>query len=191
MANLVIISGSSASGKSTLADRLSKDLHLPVLHRDRIKEALFDTLGYSDRERSKELGIATALVLARQVEDILNKDVSCIIEAKFNPKFSESEILHILHTTGAKAVQIQCNADGETLYVRFKERALSLDRHPGHDEANNLDDFKDELLTGRLDSLQLGDDVLEYNTTEHDESLYKKLLEQVRNKLGKPAQDRT
>lgn len=183
MTSLIIVSGPSASGKSTLADRLGSDLQLPVIHRDRIKEAIFDTLGYSDRERSKELGIATALVTVRQLEDILRNGVSCIVEAKFIPRFSEGELRKLLKDTKAQAIQIQCSCDGETLFERFKQRALSSDRHPGHDEANNLDDFKDELLTGKLSYLGLGGEVLEYETTRYDEEQYQNVLREVRVRL--------
>ncbi|HSX43345.1 MAG TPA: AAA family ATPase [Candidatus Saccharimonadales bacterium] len=184
MANLIIVSGPSASGKTTLADRLATDLKFPVVHRDRIKEAMFDTLGYSDRQRSKQLGIATALVTVRELEDILRNGVSCIVEAKFIPKFSEEELRRLLDDAKAGVVQIQCICDGEVLFERFKQRAISSERHPGHDEANNVDDFKEELLAGKLSYLELSGDVLEYETTQHDEDRYQRLFKEVHAKLS-------
>lgn len=188
MANLIFVSGPSASGKSTLADRLALDLGLPVIHRDRIKEAMFDTLGYSDRQQSKKLGIAAAVVLIRELEDILKVGISCIVEAKFIPKFSEEELAQLINDTGAKAIQIQCSCDGEVLYERFKQRALSPDRHPGHDERNNLEDFREELLAGSLPHMDLGSEVLEYDTTEQSEERYQSLLKKVQSKLNTEVQ---
>lgn len=186
MATLIIVSGPSASGKSTLADQLAADLRLPVIHRDRIKEAMFDTLGYSDRQQSKKFGIAAALILIRELEDMLRIGTSCIVEGKFIPKFSEEELRELLESTGSDAVQIQCSCDGKVLYERFKQRALSSERHPGHDEASNLEDFKDELLAGKLTYLELPGDneVLEYDTTERDESRYQDLTKKIQLRLS-------
>ena len=186
MASLIIVSGPSASGKSTLADRLAADLHLPVIHRDRIKEAMFDTLGYSDRRQSKKFGIAAALVLIRELEDMLKVGASCIVEGKFIPRFSEAELKQLLKDNGADSIQIQCLCEGEALHQRFEQRALSSERHPGHDEANNMEDFKDELLAGRLPYLELPDgEILEYDTTEHDESRYQDILKKVQSRLSR------
>lgn len=184
MASLIFVSGPSASGKSTLADQLAVDLKLPIIHRDRIKEAMFDTLGYSDRQQSKKLGIAAAVVLIRELEDMLKVGTSCIVEAKFIPKFSEEELAQLVSNTKADAIQIQCSCDGKVLHERFKQRALSSDRHPGHDEANNLEDFKDELLAGKLSYMKLGGEVLEYDTTERNEERYQDLLKKVQSRLN-------
>jgi predicted kinase len=56
---LVIVSGPPCSGKTTLARWLAKELALPLIAKDNIKELLFDHLGWSDRAWSKKLGRAT------------------------------------------------------------------------------------------------------------------------------------
>lgn len=180
MATLIIVSGPSASGKSTLARRLQEDLGITLVSRDLIKEALFDSLGYSDRKRSIELGGAAALILLRVVADQLNANVSCIIEAKFNPKFSEGELRQLIEDSHCKAAQIQCVGDGSVLLGRFGERAKSGLRHPGHDEINNPDDFTEELKAGKYPLLKLGIKTLEYDTTAYDEVKYQQLLKEIR-----------
>lgn len=179
MATLIIISGPSASGKSVLSHRLSKDLKIPMICRDGIKEAMFDSMkkaeGVTDRQRSIEYGSAAALILVREVEEFLNAGVSCIVEAKFNPKFSEGEMTGLLQKTGAKAIQIQCVCDGETLFERFKQRSIRTGRHPGHGDSGNAEEFKDELLAGRYPTLNIDAGLLEYDTTEQNEETYKAL----------------
>lgn len=184
MATLIIVSGPSASGKSTLSHRLSKDLKIPMICRDGIKEAMFDSMkkaeGVTDRQRSIEYGSAAALILVREVEEFLNAGVSCIVEAKFNPKFSEGEMTELIEKTGAQAIQIQCVCDGQTLFERFKERSLRADRHPGHGDSGNAEEFKDELLAGRYPALNINAELLEYDTTQEDENAYQDLLAKVK-----------
>ena len=42
---LIIINGAPCTGKTTLGRKLAKQLCLPFLSKDGIKEVLFDTLG--------------------------------------------------------------------------------------------------------------------------------------------------
>ena len=59
MTDLMIILGSPASGKTTLARRLAAEFSVPCLCKDDIKEALFDVLGVADRAASKRLSDAS------------------------------------------------------------------------------------------------------------------------------------
>lgn len=187
MTTLIIVSGPSASGKSTLSHRLSKDLKIPMICRDDIKEAMFDSMkkaeGVTDRQRSIEYGSAASLILVREVEEFLSAGVSCIIEAKFNPKFSQAELSELIEKTGANAMQIQTVCDGQVLYDRFKHRSLRAERHPGHGDSGNAEEFKDELLAGRYPALNIDAELLEYDTTQEDENAYQDLLTHTRKVL--------
>ncbi len=59
----IIISGPPGAGKTTIGKLLSKELSLPFFYKDEIKESLFDTLGWSDAEWSKKLGVASMKIL--------------------------------------------------------------------------------------------------------------------------------
>jgi 2-phosphoglycerate kinase len=50
---LVIITGPPAAGKTTLGRQLAGALSLPFIHKDGIKEILFDVLGWRDRAWSR------------------------------------------------------------------------------------------------------------------------------------------
>ena len=45
----ILVCGLPATGKSTMAAYLSKQLGIPMFSKDAIKERLFDTLGFSSR----------------------------------------------------------------------------------------------------------------------------------------------
>ncbi|HWS64347.1 MAG TPA: AAA family ATPase [Steroidobacteraceae bacterium] len=78
MTDLMIILGCPASGKTTLARRLAAELTVPILSKDDIKEALFDVLGFADRERSRRLSDACFAAQLRMAEtqlDVLARDL--------------------------------------------------------------------------------------------------------------------
>jgi len=129
-ADLMIILGSPASGKTTLAERLSRDLALPCLCKDDVKEALFDVLGCPDRERSRQLSEASFTALARLARTQLAAGQSCIIEGNWRTMHEEM-LGAVLRATAARAVQIWCCAEPVEIVRRFTSRR----RHAGHLDA--------------------------------------------------------
>jgi predicted kinase len=73
---LLLISGHPASGKTTLAQQLAPLLHLPLLSKDVIKEALYDTLGWSDHPWAHQFGAASGAVLFAMIERQLAFDTT-------------------------------------------------------------------------------------------------------------------
>ncbi len=50
----ILVTGIPASGKSTMAEYLSEALHIPVISKDKIKEILFDTVGFHSRTEKSQ-----------------------------------------------------------------------------------------------------------------------------------------
>jgi predicted kinase len=140
-ADVTIILGSPASGKTTLARRLSADLPLPCLCKDDIKEALFDVLGSKDREWSRKLSEASFSALAGLAGTNLAAGQSCILEGNWRAAHA-LKLSGVLADHGARAAQICCRADLQEIVRRFTSR----ERHPGH---------LDALLAGELEEAGL------------------------------------
>lgn len=121
---LTIILGCPASGKTTLARRLGAELRLPLLCKDDIKEALFDTLGAGGRAWSRQLSVASFTALSRLAAAQLGLGLSCIVEGNWRP--GHESLFQGL--AGQGALQICCIADPAEVYRRFCSRC----RHPGH-----------------------------------------------------------
>lgn len=166
MPTLIIVSGPPCTGKSTLAADLAARLGLPYYSRDAVKEALFDTLGWSDRQRSRELGAASAVVLFRLLRDALAAGADCITESNFRPGRSSADFQRLAEHTGARFVQIQCAARGDVLVERFAARSATDGRHPGHCDNGNLEEFRAELSAGRYEPLDIVGPVLDIDTTD-------------------------
>jgi predicted kinase len=178
---LIIISGPPGSGKTTLGKRIAKELNLPIVHKDGIKEILFDKLGWSDRAWSRKLGIATYALLYYFIETQLSAGRSCIVESNFHAEYDTEQFLALKAKYDFEPLQICCVADGEALFQRFKERAASGERHPGHVETLNLEEFKPLLLRGRDEVMDIGGTIIEVDTTDFDKVDYEGLVERVRN----------
>lgn len=129
-AKLTIILGSPASGKTTLARRLGLQWSVPVLCKDDVKEALFDSLGQGDRAWSRLLSEASFTTLVHIAKRQLSLGQSCIVEGNWRA-VNVPRIEPVLRESGARAVQIWCCADPLEIVRRFTVRT----RHAGHLDA--------------------------------------------------------
>ncbi len=129
--DLIILSGLPASGKSTVARALQEAFPYPILEKDRIKEGLFDTLGFQSHEEKRRLDAAAAQILLQVTEDILTAGGSVILDNNFDT--AAGEALRALQSRlGPRSVTLLLTADEEALYSRYLARDQAHTRHPGH-----------------------------------------------------------
>jgi predicted kinase len=168
MANptLILVTGLPCTGKSALARKLAARLDLPLLGKDLIKEALFDSLGWGNRAWSKRLGVASVTVLFAIIESELAAGRSCIVESNFHPEHDAPRVRELQRRHAAGVVQLLCVTDGEVLVERHQARARSGRRHPGHLERQLVHELRPALLRGRLDPLDVGGELIEVDTTD-------------------------
>jgi predicted kinase len=161
---VVIITGPPASGKTTLARKLARQLHLPLLSKDLFKETLFDQFGWSDRDWSRRLGMASMALLFRSAGALLEVGHSVLLESNFYAEIDTGPLLRLAGEYGCGFVQIVCSASPATLEQRYRQRTLTGERHPGHTQSESLDDTVARLLGGRWEALALPGPVITVNT---------------------------
>jgi predicted kinase len=181
---VVIVAGPPASGKTTLARSLADSLGLPLFAKDHFKEILFDTLGWSDRAWSRKLGGASMRLLFATLEAELRAARSCIVEANFSAEYDALRFLALQAHHPFRAFQIQCVADGEILFERFKARAQSDERHPGHVEHGQYEEHRMTLLRGRSEPLPLAGTLYELDTSDFTALDTEPLLAALRTALA-------
>jgi predicted kinase len=165
---LVIVSGPPASGKTTVSKKLAEALKLPLFSKDSLKESLFDRLGWSDREWSKKLGAAAVELLYQIAELELLAGRSLILESNFKPEFDTERLKKLIVRYGASPLQITCVADGAVLFERFAARAMDGTRHPGHDDAKNLEEFRVKLTDMMYEPLDISGETFVVDTTDFE-----------------------
>lgn len=176
---IIVITGLPCTGKTTLGRYVACALNLPFIHKDGIKESLFDSLGWRDRDWSRKLGVATYSVLDYLLSVLMPVGVSFVVESNFDPDKAGARLAFLVEQHGYSSVQILCKADGATLMQRFRARSESGDRHPGHVDNTNLDELVPQLLKGRLDPLALAGPLIEVDTTSLALLDYDLILKQI------------
>jgi predicted kinase len=181
---LIIITGLACTGKTSLGHRLAAELHLPFVHKDGIKEILFDRLGWRDREWSKKMGRTSIELLYYFIEIQLKAGASLIAESNFKAEFANREFLELKQKYNFEPFQILCQTDGDVLFQRFRARSESGERHPGHVDHLNYDEFKPALLEGGSEALDIGGEILEVDTTDFQKIDYDRLLGVIKQSLA-------
>lgn len=132
MSKLIIVSGPTGSGKTYLAKYLSEATNIPYFCKDEIKEQLFDSMGWLDKEWSRKLGVAAIRLLFFLIEKELKAGRSIIAEANFKPKLDTVNVQKLVDLYHTEVLELHCHAPEEVLLNRAKGRVTSGERHPGH-----------------------------------------------------------
>jgi len=131
MSVCILIAGLPASGKSTFARMLSRELGVPCLSKDAIKESLFDTLGFQSRAEKVQLGEAAYRILLDQAEKMLSAGLTVALENNFEDS-SLTPLQEMLRRTAARPVTVMFDGDVAAIHARFLLRDQSPERHRGH-----------------------------------------------------------
>jgi hypothetical protein len=109
---------------------------------------------------------------------------SIIMDNSFYPPSSNPRFQALKEQYNAQSIQLVCNSDRETLFRRFKSRADSGVRHPGHGDYDVLDELYAYLADDASPVLDIGGTVIEVDTTDFSKVDHREILQQVKNALN-------
>lgn len=169
MSKLIIIGGSLATGKSTIAKYLEDQTGIKRIAMDDLKERLFDIGGYRDREWSKQIGRIAWPIFQQLVELHLENKEDVIAEATFLHPDDAKWISQIAKRYDAEIFQIWMTADPSVARERFIHRANN-ERHPGHCDAleHVIEEFDKRFFCKSFEQLPLISKTLVVDTTCFD-----------------------
>lgn len=154
---LVVVTGMPSSGKTTVAQALARQLRVPLIAKDAIKESLYDSLGADDLASSGRLGAAAFGVIFALARIALASCASLIVEANFFPD-QETEFAAL---PAHRLVQLHCDAPLPVLLERYASRT----RHPGHHDAEKIKELPARFASGVHGPLRLDGLVIQLDTT--------------------------
>ncbi|MBV9279982.1 MAG: ATP-binding protein [Chloroflexi bacterium] len=181
---LVVVSGPPGSGKTTLGRRLARDLMFPFVSKDGIKERLFESLGWTDREWSRQLGRASVDLLFYVVEVELSAGRSLVVENAFWKENATEPFRRLGERHPCRVVQIHCRAATEVLVRRFRDRDHTDERHPGQVNRTGYGELEMALREDRYGVMDIGGEVLMVDTTDFEAVDSAGLLKSVRSSLA-------
>lgn len=152
----VVVAGLPGSGKTTLARDLARELELPLISKDTIKEALFDGLGSGDVEWSQRLGRASHLVMYALAREL----GTGVLESHFWRGVSEPDLMAL----GGRLIVVYCCVPTEVAVRRYVERASDPARHPGHLPEHQGEDVIRPWREAGLQRLELDAPVIDVDT---------------------------
>ena len=118
----VLVAGPPGSGKSTLAAPLARDLSLPLLAKDAIKDALIEVLGApATVEDSRELGRASVMAMLT----VARTSPGAVLDSTFYPY----SLPHLRALPG-QLIEIRCVCPRWVVEARYRARSSSRGR--GH-----------------------------------------------------------
>jgi AAA domain len=151
---LVLVTGPAGSGKSTLARPLARELRLPLVMKDAIKEALAVVFPPGDVPESRRLGAASYEVMYALARDA----PTAVLESNFPPE-AVPRLLEIC----SSPIEVFCKCPPDEIMRRFEARIGK--RGNLHFDSERLDELRTRLAEENH-PLALGGPVLEVDTTQ-------------------------
>jgi predicted kinase len=155
---LVVVTGMPSSGKTTVAEGLARQLRLPLIAKDEIKQSLYESLGADDVASSGRLGAAAYTLIFALARAMLASGVSAIVEANF---FRDQE-----HEFAAlpphRLMQLHCEAPLTVLLERYANRS----RHAGHHDAEKIKGLPERFESGAHSPLRLPGELIQLDTAQ-------------------------
>lgn len=180
---LIIIFGPPGSGKTTLGKNLAEKFYLPFFSKDELQEKIFDHLGVEDREWSVKTTFTALDQLYYIIEALLKSHHSLIVESNFMPENDDYRFKALKENYDFYPFQIMLTGNTDILFSRFLDRSNSQNRHKGHQDLNNQEEYKPRFQPGYYKKLTIGDTLYKIDTTELEKIDYNDLYSEIQQIL--------
>jgi predicted kinase len=174
---LIVVTGRPASGKSTLAHILAKEIKCPLLSRDELKEGYLNTLGLQHAELDHAAAWYIYHAFFEVIGVLLSKGISLIVEAAFQDQLWKPQLSMLRDKAEIKV--ILCELSPALATARFEARLLNdPDRDRFHGDAQVRE--KGGLYTAGYEPVAIDVPTLKVDTTQQYDPAIRQIIAFVR-----------
>ncbi|MDL2293663.1 ATP-binding protein [Ruminococcaceae bacterium OttesenSCG-928-D13] len=198
MSCCILIAGMPASGKTTFAASLSKALDLPMVSKDRIKELMYDHIGYTTHAEKVKLSTAATGVLYYFAESLMRTGRPFILENNFE-NVTKPGLQRLLEEYRYRPVTVRFGGDVRVIYERYLAREQTAGRHGGHRASNawppqnagvlavplTMEDFVAGVAQRGIAEFTVGGEEILVDAADFTRVSYEDITAQVRRLLGR------
>jgi predicted kinase len=131
---VIIFCGAPGTGKTSLAPKVSKRLNITCLHKDVIKENLYDLYEGRSLEDSRIHGQISIQLLVALAESNIKNGVSIILEAPFNHQDNPKLFQEWIDTYGIDLKIVVLSVAEDERIQRMRDR----ERHGSHHDEQRM-----------------------------------------------------
>lgn len=185
---IIMVQGPPASGKTTLATRMSQRFGLPHISRDKLQEWLFAATGSHDAEIRRLCAHAGYDLMFDLAGELSKGTGSFIVEGCMNPEGGPRRWRDALSGSRHRIVEVFLTAPVDVLVRRYLGRADDGSRHAAHgDETSRGDELARHLREVTYRPMGLGGDLIEVDGGVDLEVATHGVLEQIGELLARYA----
>jgi predicted kinase len=164
---LVVVTGRPASGKTTLAHILTKELKCPLLSRDELKEGYVNTIGLEHNQLDNSVTWHIYDTFFEAIELLISKGISIIVEAAFQDNLWRPKLLKLLGKAEIRV--ILCKTSPALAKARFANRLLDDPRREifHGDKSFDLENEENVLMTENYEAVHIDVPTLQVDTTKN------------------------
>jgi predicted kinase len=183
---IIIFTGLPGTGKTTLSRQVTKNLHVPLVAKDDIKEIMYDTIGWSDKAFSAKLAHATFDIMDYVTVQHLKSGRSIALESNYSPKLASKKFDEWQAQYNCLIIQVVCQTEISVLAQRYFDRQHT-DRHPGHNDIGTVKDytvsFHERIKNGEDQPLNIEGPVQIVDTTDFSKVNITEITEWVQDSM--------
>ena len=176
MSKLIVFCGHSGTGKTTLSKKLSKKLKIAFLHKDSLKEPIYENMGCKSLEDSIKVGYCSIKTLFNLAEDQIKLGVDVIIESPFNHIESVEIFKKWIKKHKIDFYCVICSLNEQLRMNRWKNR-LKI-RHKSHHDKERLQKFSQGINNG-FDFEKMPEKKIRVTSNDPVPKLIKKILKEI------------
>lgn len=168
---IIIIEGYLASGKSTFAKQLSKQINVPYLIKDTFKIALCENIAVSNRTESSRFSTVTFDAMMYVAERMFETGYPIIIEGNFVPagvkNVNEAGMIkRLIDSYRYDSLTFKFTGNTQVLHKRFVEREETAERGQVNKIGSEVSYSDFNKWCHNLDSFDVGGKIIKVDTSD-------------------------